>query len=110
MEIRSWLPPWIRPRPADEESAGNPTQGTQAPAQPTQVPRADYPAPPVKPRPVSDDLESELQARRDEIVRMEERALRQLESVETQLRELERRRESLDDRERNLDQRTEELR
>jgi ribonuclease Y len=48
------------------------------------------------------DAQAELRARREQIVRMEEQALRQMQSVETQLRELERRGESLDDRERNL--------
>ena len=48
------------------------------------------------------DAQAELRARREQIVRMEEQALRQMQSVDTQLRELERRQESLDDRERNL--------
>jgi ribonucrease Y len=48
------------------------------------------------------DAHAELRARREEIVRMEERALREMESVDTQLREMERRREAMEDRERNL--------
>jgi ribonuclease Y len=51
----------------------------------------------------------ELQARRAEIARMEERALRQVESLELQRSDLERRLQALEDRERNLAQQTEEL-
>jgi ribonuclease Y len=53
--------------------------------------------------------QAELRARREEISRLEERALREKESVETQLRELERRRDALYDRERNLERDAEEL-
>ena len=97
MEIRSWLPPWIRPRtpPAESETEAEPF------------------APPSDGRGLTDAADggagSELRARREEIVRMEERALRQMESVETQLRELERRRGALEDRERNLEHDREEL-
>ncbi|HKG35088.1 MAG TPA: ribonuclease Y [Solirubrobacterales bacterium] len=77
--------------------------------------RAAPEAPAGEPPPEADgrgeaEVHAELRARREEIVRMEERALRQMESVETQLRELERRRTSLDDRERNLDNQAEEMR
>jgi ribonuclease Y len=51
----------------------------------------------------------ELQARRAEISRMEERALREAESLKVQGAELERRTQALDDRERNLDLQSEEL-
>jgi ribonucrease Y len=51
----------------------------------------------------------ELQARRAEIARMEERALRELESLEVQRADLERRLQAVADRERNVDQRAEEL-
>ncbi|HEY8467737.1 MAG TPA: ribonuclease Y [Solirubrobacterales bacterium] len=47
-------------------------------------------------------LAAELQARREEIARMEERALRQAESLKIREAELERRAQALDDRERNL--------
>jgi ribonuclease Y len=97
MEIRSWLPPWIRPRTEHKQAAadeGLTEAGVEAPAGSVEDARPG----------------DELRARRDEIVRMEERALRQMESIETQLRELERRRGSLDDRERSLDQRADELR
>ncbi len=53
--------------------------------------------------------EQELQARRDEIARMEERALREAESLELQRADLERRLRALEDRERNLAQQAEEL-
>jgi ribonuclease Y len=67
------------------------------------------PPPPAGDGAALDAAEEELLARRTEIVRMEERALREVESVEVQLRDLERRRQSLDDRERNLDHDREEL-
>jgi ribonucrease Y len=51
----------------------------------------------------------ELRARREEIARMEERALRENESLAVQQADLERRVQALDDRERNLDHSTEEL-
>jgi ribonuclease Y len=51
----------------------------------------------------------ELQARREEIARMEERALREAESQEVVRADLERRLAALEDRERNLATQTEEL-
>jgi ribonuclease Y len=51
----------------------------------------------------------ELQARRAEIARMEERALRELESLQVQRADLERRLQTLEDRERNVEQQAEEL-
>jgi ribonuclease Y len=51
----------------------------------------------------------ELQARREEIARMEERALRETESLAIQRADLERRLQALEDRERNLTHATEEL-
>jgi ribonuclease Y len=51
----------------------------------------------------------ELQARREEIARMEERALREAESQEVVRADLERRLAALEDRERNLGTQTEEL-
>jgi ribonuclease Y len=103
MEIRSWLPPWLRSRPTE-------ATGGVAVAQPggeggDQSPVTDTAA---EPEPVRDeispeaDVQAELRARREEIVRMEERSLRQMESVDTQSREMERRREAMEDRERNL--------
>ena len=52
---------------------------------------------------------AELRARREEITRMEERALRETESLGVQRADLERRDQALDDRERNLVQQNEEL-
>jgi ribonuclease Y len=51
----------------------------------------------------------ELQARREEIARMEERALRETESLELRRADLERRAQTLEDRERNLVTQIEEL-
>ena len=51
----------------------------------------------------------ELQARREEIARMEERALRELESIELRKADLDRRQQALEDRERNLLTQAEEL-
>ena len=106
MEIRSWLPPWIRPRAerATEEAEAAPDVRER---KPDAAPEHDGHAPAASDG--APGAHAELRARRDEIVRMEERALRQMESVETQLRELERRRESLDDRERNLERERDEL-
>ena len=52
---------------------------------------------------------SELPARRDEIARMEKRALRETHSLEIRREDLERRAQALEDRERNVDKRTDEL-
>ena len=128
--IRTWLPPWIRPR---EEGVAAETERDGTLPAPPPLP-GPPPAPEAGPQPSTDgaasparesedgarpgdedgrreaEVHAELRARREEIVRMEERALRQMESVETQLRELERRRTSLDDRERNLDHQAEEMR
>jgi ribonuclease Y len=51
----------------------------------------------------------ELRARREEIARMEERALRETESLTVQRADLDRRLQALDDRERNLAKENEEL-
>jgi ribonuclease Y len=51
----------------------------------------------------------ELQTRRQELARMEERALREAESLELQRSDLVRRQQALEDRERNLEQQAEEL-
>ncbi len=66
--------------------------------------------------PVADDGEqrrdlalNELQTRRQELARMEERALRETESLEVQRADLARRQQALEDRQRNLDQQAEEL-
>ena len=53
--------------------------------------------------------DAELEARRAEIARMEEQALREAESLATQKADFERRTQALDDRERNVDQQAEEV-
>jgi ribonucrease Y len=57
----------------------------------------------------SPEPDAELQARRAEIARMEEQALRERESLEVQRADLERRAQTLEDRERNLERQAEEL-
>ena len=61
------------------------------------------------PAPMEGDGVGELQARREEIARMEERALRDAESLELGRADLERRAQALEDRERNLVKQGEEL-
>jgi ribonuclease Y len=84
MEIRALLQPWRRHERTTEDSGA----GRESPAGSTI---------------------DELQARRTEIARMEERALRQMESLELQRGDLERRLQALEDRERNVAQQSEEL-
>src|SRR5581483_2846507 len=55
------------------------------------------------------DVDAELRARREEIARMEEQALRDRESLDVQKSDIERRTQALDDRERNLVQQADEL-
>jgi len=88
------LPPWIRPDLKGDDVVAETVE--------TEDPAAGVAG-------GADVIQDELRRSRAEIVRMEERALRQMESVETQLRELERRHEGLDDRERNLEHRGKEL-
>ena len=59
--------------------------------------------------PVERGIDDELRARREEIGRMEERALRDTESLEIQKGDLERRLKAFEDRERTLEQQAEEL-
>jgi ribonucrease Y len=82
MEIRALLQPWRRQAPSGDDS-GERTAGRGA--------------------------GDELQARRAEIARMEERALREAESLEVQRADLERRLQAMEDRERNVEQQSEEL-
>jgi ribonuclease Y len=82
MEIRALLQPWRRHAPtSDDHPERAPEKGPG----------------------------DELQARRAEIARMEERALRELESLEVQRADMERRLQVLEDRERNVEQQAEEL-
>lgn len=123
MAFESIIPAWLRNRspkpeaeggketsgPATNGSAPGPASGTgpgaAAPDQPTATsgitPAPDLDSPP--PRESLLSAESELRARREEIVRMEERALRDLESARTRLREADRRSELAEERERRLD-------
>jgi ribonucrease Y len=82
-----WLP-WRRDRAAAEPEAAAASDGS--------APAAAGPG-------------DELRARREEIARMEERALRETESLAVQRADLERRGQTLDDRERNVDHAIEEL-
>jgi len=68
---------------------------------------SDAPGPPAAPQ--RTDAGGELQARREEIARMEERALREAESLELARADLDRRLQTLADRERNLVKQGEEL-
>jgi ribonucrease Y len=65
--------------------------------------------PGARSEPASENIDEELRARRDEIARMEERALRQAESLEVKGADLERRLQAVEDRERNVAQQAEEL-
>jgi ribonucrease Y len=82
MEIRALLQPWRRHAPAADDG-GQRTAGR--------------------------DAGDELQARRAEIARMEERALREAESLGVQRADVDRRLQALKDRERNIEQQSEEL-
>jgi len=83
MGIRALFQPWRTGAPAGERSEGDEAAVREAVA--------------------------ELRARREEIGRMEERALREAESLEIRRADLERRTRALEDRERNLVQQAEEL-
>jgi ribonucrease Y len=82
MEIRALLQPWRRHAPPSDDG-GEPTAGRGA--------------------------GDELAARRTEIARMEERALREAESLEVQRADAGRRLQALEDRERNVARQSEEL-
>ena len=84
MEIRALLQPWRRGEPRSEDGG----EARESPGGP---------------------VPDELAARRAEIARMEERALRETESLEVQRGDLARRTQALEDRERNLTQQSEEL-
>jgi ribonuclease Y len=82
MEIRALLQPWRRHESAGDDAPDRSGDGLGG---------------------------DELQARRAEIARMEERALRELESLQVKQADLERRLQALEDRERNVEQQAEEL-
>jgi ribonuclease Y len=77
--------------------------------------RRQQSGPPSEPRaatrrePPAETIDEELRVRREEIARMEERALRQAESLEIQGADLERRLQAIADRERNVATQGEEL-
>ena len=83
MEIRALLQPWRRQAPSAGEDGAEGTAGRTA--------------------------GEELRVRRAEIARMEERALRDVESLEVKRADLDRRLQALEDRERNVERRSEEL-
>jgi ribonuclease Y len=133
MALDSIIPAWLRNRsskPDVEKSEKSPSLNGSAPSvgsgssvasdaerlddsgtapgsESSAGPAPDLDSPP--PRESLLSAEAELRARREEIVRMEERALRELESARTRLREADRRTELADERERRLDRAEEEL-
>ncbi|MDQ2621673.1 MAG: ribonuclease Y [Actinomycetota bacterium] len=78
---------------------------------PVSAPRSPDVSPPLTrgAGPDPDEAQAELQTRRDEIVRLEERTLREMESARIQLREAERRSDLLDERQREMDRLSSEL-
>ena len=97
MELRSFIPAWLRSESAEPEvsdggdnevSNGRPMNGKRL--SPSAMPGAE---------PGVMSAQAELRARREEIIRMEERALRELESAQTKLREADRRNDLLEARE-----------
>ncbi len=107
MALDSIIPTWLRnrsPKPEKREGEeGQPSQGSAGSANgQIAVPAPDLDSPP--PRESMLSAEAELRARREEIVRMEERALRDLESARTRLREADRRSAVADEREHRLEQ------
>jgi ribonucrease Y len=107
MEIRELLPFLGRRTPGEESERPAERRAPQQ-AEPAAAP--PRPAEPAAVQPASDPgLADELRARRAEIARMEEQALRDAESINVQLTDLERRRQALEDRGRNLEQQAEEL-
>jgi ribonuclease Y len=106
MEIGA-LWPFGRRRRGEDVREADPAEPVPA-AEDARPPARAAPAPPAA-ESEPDAVEDELRARRAEIARMEEHALRQSESIKVQLSELERRRRALEDRERNFEQQVEEL-
>ena len=83
MDLRALLQPWRRSAPEE-----------------AQAPHGQE---------MSEGGPDELRARREEMARMEERALREAESIEIRKADTERRSRALEDRERNVARQTEEL-
>jgi ribonucrease Y len=84
-------------------------EGEAAQSPPDAPPAAVEPPPPAAEVEADPGATEELRARRAEIARMEEHALRQAESIKVQVAELERRTQALEDRERNVEQQADEL-
>ena len=106
-----WLP-WRRERGAARSDLRAPREAAQEPAadaqRPSVRPIVEQPHQPSN-TVATDAAADELRARREEIARMEERALREAESLSVQRADLDRRAQALTDRERNLAKATEEL-
>ncbi|HSJ18014.1 MAG TPA: ribonuclease Y [Solirubrobacterales bacterium] len=103
MEIGA-LWPFGRRRRADDGRSDPEASGRRSQAR-----EAARPADDGEPPAAVTSADEELRARRAEIARMEEQALRRAESIKVQLAELDRRRQALEDRARNLEQQSEEL-
>ena len=109
---------WSRRRreTGEHEATGQPEAGQTPGADSSEAPTEAFQQPPdalippvAEPAQSSAELEDELRARRAEIGRMEERALREADSLVIQRTELERRMQAFEDRERNLAHELEEL-
>ncbi|MCC6754872.1 MAG: ribonuclease Y [Solirubrobacterales bacterium] len=110
------MPRWLRSRrngsqrlpdgevPEQEVSAGEQEKvaAGKEPGGPVLSPALDLDSPP--PRESQLSAEAEIRARREEIVRLEERALRELESARTRLREADRRTALAEQREQQLEE------
>jgi ribonucrease Y len=106
MASRSRLSQWRRGGGPTQEPLGTPAPPPRAVPPPQEPTRRD---PEPQAAADADGAAAELQARRQEIARMEEVALREAESVATQSADVDRRAQALEDRERNLAQQIEEV-
>ncbi|MBN8868072.1 MAG: ribonuclease Y [Solirubrobacterales bacterium] len=99
MQLDSFIPARFRNRSQEPEPEREESQVQAVEERPPEAPRE---------RPQASEgllsAEAELRARREEIVRMEERALRDLQSAQTQMREADRRAELVEQRERRLEE------
>jgi ribonucrease Y len=108
MESRSLWSPWRRPSSTHQTPGQPPEDASKPEPEASAEPPARRPPAPVPSESV-DSLTAELQARREEIARMEEVALREVESLAAQRADVDRRAQALEDRERNLAQQQDEL-
>jgi len=98
MELRSIIPSWLRSGTTEaEDSSGKAPSGSNGRSQPAGTNQVD-----AQIDPGALTAQAELRARREEIIRMEERALRDLESAQTKLREVDRRTALLESREQEV--------